>query len=81
MPLSASTLETALALRIGTELDTSLPIPAERGAPPADRASLANALAKAIAAEVVSHITSAAVVTGTCPPGTAGGPLTLGRVT
>lgn len=34
----------------------------------------------AIAEAVVEHITTAAVVTGTCPGGS-GGPLTLGKVT
>ena len=73
MPLSASALATA----IRNQLDTEFPLPNERGPDAADRQKLASAIANA----VVEHITGSATVTGTCPPGTAGGPLVAGRVT
>ena len=68
MPLSAA----GLASSIESELNSRLPNPAERGSASGDRQKLARAIAEA----VVDHITGNAAVTGNCPPGTAGGPLT-----
>ncbi|CAB4131667.1 hypothetical protein UFOVP276_70 [uncultured Caudovirales phage] len=42
---------------------------------------MAQVIADAVAKAVVSHLLSMALVTGVCPPGTAGGPLTLGKIT
>ena len=73
MALSTSTLSAAMV----AELNSSFPIDPDRGIDPGDRDEFCDALAKA----VVDHLKASAVVTGTCPPGTAGGPLANGRVT
>ena len=73
MPLNVATLATAM----DTELNTVFPVDPDRGIDPADRRRMCTAIATA----VVDHLKASAVVTGTCPPGVAGGPLTLGRVT
>ena len=70
MALSESTLATA----IRDELDDEFPI-GDRDIDSDTRQKFADALAAAI----VSHLTSDAVVTGTCPSN--GGPLTSGRIT
>ena len=36
---------------------------------------------RAVAGAIVDHLTADAVITGLCPPGTAGGPLQQGRLT
>ena len=70
MALSASTLATA----IRDELDTEFPV-GDRDIDTENRRKFTEALAAAI----VTHLTSDAVVTGTCPSN--GGPLTSGRIT
>jgi hypothetical protein len=68
MPLSDS----ALSAAIKTQIETKFTIPSWSSS---DLEKFCDAIAKA----VVTHITSAAEVTGTCPSG--GGALTLGKVT
>ena len=70
MALDASALATA----IRDELDTEFPA-GDRDIDTANRRKFAEALAAAI----VTRLTSDAVVTGRCPPN--GGPLTSGRLT
>lgn len=41
---------------------------------------MAQVIADAVAQAVVAHLKSMALVTGICPPGTAGGPLTAGMI-
>jgi hypothetical protein len=42
---------------------------------------MAQVIADAVAKAVVAHLLSNAMVMGTCPPGTAGGPLIQGMIT
>jgi hypothetical protein len=42
---------------------------------------LARVIADAVAKAVVAHLQTEAVVVGTCPTGTAGGPLIAGKIT
>ena len=70
MALDASTLATA----IRAEIDAEFPV-GDRDIDTDTRRKFTEALAAAI----VTRLTSDAVVTGTCPPN--GGPLTSGRIT
>ena len=96
MPLNASTLESALVgpltSTIRSELDSHLPLPADRGAASSDRdevcSALAQAIAKEVATAVVAHVVANGLVTGApgsvtgiSPPGMAGGPITAGALT
>ena len=78
MPLSASGLKAALKTEL-TSVNYNTRTDAPPGSEPlaADLDKSLDALAKAI----VDYFTANALVTGTCPPGNAGGPLTNGRVT
>lgn len=89
MPLDSTRLRNAIKSALDSISSSSGPRPRRAGeSDAAYRSRLEGeadddrtAAAQAIAEAVISEIRSNATVTGMCPPGTAGGPLTSGRVT
>ena len=66
--------ETVLAADIAAELNSVFPVGSRDIEP-----DVRDKAARAIAAAIIDHLTSAGVVTGGCPAG--GGPLVNGRIT
>lgn len=75
MALSASGLSSAIVAQLNSQSPTGTEQGGTTGA--AERKKFADAIATA----VVDYLKANTVVTGTCPAGTAGGPLADGKVT